>query len=106
WRARAPPQGESGRRGLGAASFRGEWVAGVELTDGLGVAQRQLGKFGIGADILKDLPRAGAFCAFGPGKDHGDAGYILQAEGSFGTSATHELGAAGDGNFSEIDAGE
>jgi hypothetical protein len=30
-------------------------VAGVELTDGLGVAQRQLGKFGIGAVLLDYL---------------------------------------------------
>ena len=81
-------------------------MAGVELTDRLCVAQRQLGKFWIGADVLEDLPRAGAFPALGPGKHHGDARHLLQAKGGFGAGTAHKFGTAGDGNLGEIDPGK
>ena len=55
-------------------------MAGVELTDRLGVAHRQLGKFGIGADVLKNLPRSCAFRALGACKDYGDAGNVVESK--------------------------
>src|SRR5512134_2597613 len=75
------------------------WAACIELPDRFGVAQGNLGKLRVRADLFEDFPGSRAFRALGRLEHDRHALDVFEAEGLRGPFAGEQLRAAGDGDL-------
>src|SRR5690606_21979799 len=88
--------------GMAAAVRASSETRSLALAHSLGVAGREVGVVGVGADGRQDLPRTGAAFAFGQRRDHRDTRDLVEAEGIGGALPRTQGDRRGDADFREV----